>query len=443
MRRATLLALAVLAAACAAAGGTTSPSTPPPVPVAPLAIAPPTAFPGQPDLAAILARSAQAPRNAVALAEIAISEGLREQADLTPNPVAGLSAERIGANRADRTVPKWRFTGRQRVETAGKRAARVSVAEGLVADAAVRADRERILVAEASALLYVRIFAGERRLHLLKGRAEAARALLSLMESRRAAGRAREDEVPPLRAKVAEWTAAAAEEEAALAEDRRALEGLLGLPPGAIRSLTGTLPRVDWLPGAGAGSVPLADNPELRALESTRVVAAARVRQAETLAWPDVDVMAMGEDEEMSDGHGGATNDRMVGLGVEVPLPLFDRNQGNIAAARAEERKVEAAVREAEARLRSEYDGLAASATALGAARQALFAEALPARERARDLAEASRNVGRTDAGPEVEARIEVLDLRLRVVDLDARIAERTVRALALLGRPPEEWARR
>ncbi len=440
MRRAALVALAALAAACAAPGGADSaPAAPVPAAVPAPAVVQPIA--ARPDLAMVLAASASAPRNAVALAEIAVNEGLREQAGLTPNPVVGLSAERLFENRADRGVPKWRLSGRQRIETAGKRAARVEVAEGLVADAGVRAERERILVAEAAALLWIRIRAGERRAALLREQAGASGELLALAERRRAAGRAREDDLPPLRAKVAEWTASAAEEEAALAEDRRVLEGLLGWPDGAIQGVDGEMPGAGSLPAAGGEGAFLATNPEMRALASARTVAAARTRQAETLAWPDVDVMAMAEDDE--EGMEGTRHDHKVGLGFEVPLPLFDRNQGNIAAARAEERRAEAAIREAEARLRAEYDGLAASLATLGEARRALAGEALPARERARTLAAAARDAGRTDAQPEVEARVDVLEVRLAVLDLDARIAERAARALALLGRPPEEWVRR
>jgi cobalt-zinc-cadmium efflux system outer membrane protein len=186
-----------------------------------------------------------------------------------------------------------------------------------------------------------------------------------------------------------------------------------------------------------AGAAPLARNPEFAALAAARTVAAAQVRHEEAKAWPDVTVSLGAENEDME----GRGPDWMGMVGVQVPLPLFDRNQGAIAAAEAEARRAAEELKAAEARLAAEYEGLRGSAAALETSRRMLATEAIPAREREQSLAEAAARGGRTDLAPALMARLGVIELREKLLETEIAVAEKVARGLAILGRPPAEWA--
>ncbi|MCU0725818.1 MAG: TolC family protein [Planctomycetes bacterium] len=434
MRPGALLLLgSVLLCAC-----TTAPDRAP-APVAPVVAAVPAAdqrpaFPAAPGLAEVLARAVQAPRAEASLVEAEVERGGLLQASLPPNPEFSTSAERLGMNMADRLVPRWRAEGMQRIETAGKRGARVAAAEGRVRSSEARAREARIAVAGDAALLHQRLLALAARLAIRTERVAATAELLALRERQFAAGRTGESEIPPLRALLGERRAEVLEDRAELAGALRALEGLLALAPGTVTGASGRLLAVADLPPGRDG---IAGNPEVLRLRAERAAAAARVSSEEAKAIPDVTVALGVENEEI----GRRGHDFMGMAGVTMPLPLFDRNQGAIAAARAEVRRTEVMLREAEARALAEVEGLSSTAEELAASRRTLASEALPARERVLSLAEAAARGGRTDLVPAIEGRLAVLDLREAIIERDLAVAEKLVRLLAVRGVPPEEWA--
>jgi cobalt-zinc-cadmium efflux system outer membrane protein len=425
-----------LLAACAAtpergpAPAPASASRPAPLPATPTE----APFPAAPGLAEVLARAAEAPRTEAAALVVEVERGGREQAALPPNPELSTSGERLGSNMANRLVPRWRTEAMQRIETAGKRGARVAAAEGRIRTSEAMARAERLAVAKEAALLHQRVIALSALLALRTERASATAELLALRERQFVSGRAGEAEVPPLRARLGERKAAVLEDRAEIAATLRDLEGLLALPPGSVSGASGPLLDVAVLPAGGEG---VADNPETTVLRAERTTAAARLESEEAKAIPDVTVSVGVENEEI----GRRGTDFMGMVGVSMPLPLFDRNQGAIAAARAEVRRAEVLLREAEARALAAEQGLLRAAEELTASRRVLASEALPARERELALAEAAARGGRTDLAPAIEARLAVLDLREALVERDLAIAEMLVRLLALRGLEPEEWA--
>ena len=148
------------------------------------------------------------------------------------------------------------------------------------------------------------------------------------------------------------------------------------------------------------------------------------MKSEEAKAWPDVTV-SLGVESEDMDTRG---NDWMGMAGVQVPLPLFDRNQGGISAARAEVHRAAEELKAAEARLAAEYEGLRTSAVALDASRRALAADAIPARERELALAESAARGGRTDLAPALMAKLGVIELKEKLVETELAIAEKVVR---------------
>ena len=257
-----------------------------------------------------------------------------------PNPAASFTVEKISADRhASGTASGNGFWDRsydtiaavdQLIEIGGKRRARQdSAAAGLKGAEARLADARRLLdqgVTEA----YVGVLLAERSRGVLADSAAALRQEARIAEVRQRAGeisRADQNQIE-IAAERLELDAAGAEAEARKA--RVALEVLLG-----EKEPRGEIDPADGLDALGnvsaeATNAPPAtfSRPDLVAAEAARVKAEADLRVQKAARIPDPTLLAQYE-------HEPPDQPNTVGFGVSFPLPLWNRNGGNIAAARA------------------------------------------------------------------------------------------------------------
>jgi cobalt-zinc-cadmium efflux system outer membrane protein len=272
---------------------------------------------------ALLAAVSGNPELAASGRDIGIAQGLREQASLLRNPT--LSWEQEGTESRNRTTT---LGISQPLELGGKRGARVAVAERGqdVAALSLQARRNQ-LRGEVIAAFYTALRAQERE-RLAQQSVELAQRGVAAAEGRVRAGKA-----PPLEANRAQVQRAEVrlEQERARrerADANQALATLMGL---ASPDFTGvrndgarplpTLPSPDELLRR------LGDSAEMRLAQSRIDEGEAAVRLAKTQRIPDLDV-SLGSQEAIEQGN----RDRIAVIGFSLPLPLFDRNQGNILA---------------------------------------------------------------------------------------------------------------
>jgi cobalt-zinc-cadmium efflux system outer membrane protein len=179
-------------------------------------------------------------------------------------------------------------------------------------------------------------------------------------------------------------------------------------------------------PVAAAAAAPGADHPELVA--GAAAVTAARhdeaAAHAEAVPTPSLQLQGFGT----TDPQGIA-----VTVGVAIPLPVFDRNQGAIARARAQQRAAELDHRATGAELTAEL----AHATAVEAARCSAVArfraDAIDRLPRVRAMAEASYRSGQGGIVELLDALDAITEAHLREIELVAAAleAELDVRAAA------------
>src|SRR6266516_3482950 len=257
-----------------------------------------------------------------------------------PNPAASFSVAKINADRhSSGTASGNGFWDRsydtvaaviQLIEIGGKRRARKdSAAAGLKGAEARLADARRLLdqgVTEAC----VGVLLAERNRGVLADSAAALRQEAGIAEVRQRAGdisRADRNQIE-IAAERLELDAAGAEAEARKA--RVALEVLLGEkePRGEIDPADG-LDALGNVPVEAANAPPATlSRPDLVAAEAARVKAEADLRLQKAARIPDPTLLAQYE-------HEPPYQPNTVGFGVAFPLPLWNRNGGNIAAARA------------------------------------------------------------------------------------------------------------
>ncbi|GAB1616619.1 TolC family protein [Pseudomonas sp. NGC7] len=347
---------------------------------------------------ALSAAFAQNPELAAAGREIGIAEGERRQAGLIPNPQ--LSWEVEDTRRETRTTT---VTLSQPLELGGKRGARIAVAgagqtiaqldlerqrNGLRADvvqafhAALRAQTALELAQQSQALT-------ERGLRVVQGRVTAGQS-------------------SPVEATRAQVQLAQAQAQVRRAASQRsvayqALARLTGSPVARFDRLLAT----DLSPGAAPAAEAL-----LARVEQTAEwrLAAAQVERGEASLGsekaqriPDLTV-SLGSQYSRED------RERVNVVGLSMPLPLFDRNQGNVlvAARRADQaRDLRNAV---ELRLRSETrSALSQWATAMQEV-QAYDRTILPSAQQAVDTATRGFEMGKF-------AFLDVLDAQRTLIE--------------------------
>lgn len=309
---------------------------------------------------------ATAPRLVEARAEIARAEGLARQAGAIPNPTLGVEVENFSGSGPYRGMDFAETTATisQTLELGGKRASRVAAGRAEVEAARRRASQAQAAFAFDLSAAYAEAEASERRLQL----AVEARTLAD--EDARIAGafvrEGREPELRRLQAQAAAQAARAAVEEAQAAR-ATAFANLTALAgaPAPITSIPVSL--LDQEPsGLAATSPNPGAAPGLLAAQAEREAAARRLRVERRRVVPDVSVSVGLRRFEENDSSA-------VVAGLSVPLPLFDRNRGNISAAQADvsaaEARLSAARFEAEAAARSTTARIAATQARLSASR--------------------------------------------------------------------------
>ncbi len=138
-----------------------------------------------------------------------------------------------------------------------------------------------------------------------------------------------------------------------------AVTGISGAAPG---QLEGTLPGADDIHDLhDVKSLAMTSSPELQAARARVARARAQVDRQQAQPIPNLSVM-------FAAGYDQSTNHGMINAQAGLPLPLFNRNDGNVAAAAAElmracqeVRRIELSIESRMARAAQDYEGAAAA----------------------------------------------------------------------------------
>jgi len=298
-------------------------SAPPPVPAVPRPVVMSAAL-GLDDLIRLSLERNPALRQAGL--DIDAAQGRAVQAGLYPNPTVGLNGDEIGKRGGIQTLPLVT----QEIITGGKLRISRAAAERQVDQAFLAQVRQRFTLFTAVRQGYFETLALQRRIEVLE-------------ELIRLADQAHEGAEKLLEAKqIAELDAlpfqverdrlrgeldAARHELAASRRRLAATVGVADLPPTPLLgSLEAPLPGYDFEP---ARTFVLEEHPEIRSARVGVTRAQLALRREEVEPIPNVTVGA-GYQRNFND------NQNEAHYQVGVPLPLFNHNQGNIQAARAE-----------------------------------------------------------------------------------------------------------
>lgn len=355
--------------------------------------------------------------------DIDIAEGEAIQAALRPNPEVSTSLE---DTRRDSRVATAQLG--LPIELGGKRAARMTAADASrnLARADVNVARAQVRAEVIGA--YFAVLIAQERIRLAQASVDLAR-----QGSRVAGRRVEAGKISPVEATKAGVEQANAE--LALEEGRAALhvarDGLLSLWGTAAQpfgEVSGALEALPERPPIESLLQALADSPDVLAAQRVSERLRAQVDVERTLRYPDVTVNV------------GARRNNELGLtqalvGVSIPLPVFNRNQGNLyqALSRADQARDQEQV--LAARLGFELRRASAALVVSRDSAVTLRSAILPAAQQAYDAATRGFEAGKFSFLEVLDSQRTLFQARARYLDLLANAYSAAATIDRILGR--------
>lgn len=386
-----------------------------------------------PPFAQLLEQARSTPRVTVFDADVARARGLAQQARARPNPSVSVYAENFAGDpvRNARDQQQTTFQIDQPIELGGKRSARIAAGEAGIAAANARGLDGRLAYAVELARAYAGVEIADRRIGIVADEVDqatddlkVARALVSTGKEARLRQIQAETDLNTLQVDLER---ARAQKTAALAR-LSALAGVATPFTGVSESL---LDRLEARPPVGP--VDPLQSTAVRAAEAEREAAERQVTVQQRLSIPNVTAQLGLRQLRVASGPA-------VVASVSIPLPFFDRNKGNIAAARAELQGAEA--KAAAARLDAEANSRAALVLVQAADQRAAAAErSLATAQEGYRLARIAYEAGKSPLIELLAARRNLGSARGVVLDaaaarLDARADLARLQGLTITGEP-------
>jgi cobalt-zinc-cadmium efflux system outer membrane protein len=350
------------------------------------------------------------PELAIARLELQAWEGTAQQAGARPNPELGLLVEDTRSASRTTTI-QWR----QSIELGGKRAARVSAAAHGREQAGISLLAKQAELRAAVALAFFELLGAQEQVRLTQASLDLAGKASSIAGKRVQAGK-----VPPLeqtQALVAESGVRAelAQAQSDLRLGRQRLSAFWGPGQAVFDRVDGDAARLPDLPSDRLVGELMAQAPAIRLarLDIARRQALSQGERAKRV--PDLTV-TLGAKRDSALGHTQAI------VGLSMPLPLLDRNQGDLVAALRREDQAREMLKLTRLRLQSEVSG---SLETLGLMRQqvqVLRAEVLPAAQTAYAVAVKGYALGKF-------AFLDVLDAQRTLFQLRQKMLRNTADA--------------
>ena len=288
-----------------------------------------TAFANNPDMAA-------------AQWEIDIAQGGRQQAGLIPNPVASWDAEDTRRNSRTTTVKLS-----QTLELGGKRGARIDVATRAQEAAALTLEQRRNGLRAEVIDGYYGALRAQERLDLAQRSLALAERGLVVANGRVTAGKTSPVEATRAQVQLSEIRLEFNRAQMGLSDAYRRLAASTGAASTDFQAVATQAQAAPALPSPAQLLARLEQTAELRLAELQIVQGEAALGLEKAQRIPDLDV-------SIGSQYDASVRERVNVVGVSMPIPLFNRNQGNVLAASRRADQARDLRNAAELRLRTE-----------------------------------------------------------------------------------------
>ena len=354
--------------------------------------------------------------------ELDATEGDLIQSRVIPNPELAVSME--DTRKASRST-----TGQVNlpIELGGKRAARIGLAERGRELAQAELGSTRAGLRATVIARFFGVLVAQERVRLAEGSVGIASQAADAAGRRVAAGKVAPLEATRARVEQANAELELAEATGALQSARQSLAALWGDSVPRFDKAQGDLDALPSRPAPAALQAALEDSPLLEASRLAAERSRAEVAVQRSRQYPDVTVsLGAKRDNE--------ANRNMAVLGVAIPLPLFDRNQGNLYAALRRADGAQDAHAATRVRLQGELQQASTQLSVSRAAAQTLQASVLPAAEQAYAAASRGFEAGKFNFLDVLDAQRTLFQARIRYLDVLARTYDAAATIDRILG---------
>ncbi len=267
--------------------------------------------------------------------EIRAAKARQQQVGLYPNPSVGYTGDEIRGGSVG--GGKQGFFVQQTIVTAGKlgKSREVFGAEAKLAE--IEAEEQRTRVETAVKMAFLRVLAAQEWLDARRDLAKIAENAAQTRKELMNTGQADESEVLEAEVEAQRMRMAARMQENTLREEWRSLAAVIGQPGLPLATVTGDLER-GWpeLNEEEAVETIAKQSPAVQIAETATGRAQALLARAQREPIPDIQIRAGMEYNHETLGSVPFAKGWEGLAEASVEIPLFNRNQGNIAAARAD-----------------------------------------------------------------------------------------------------------
>jgi cobalt-zinc-cadmium efflux system outer membrane protein len=272
--------------------------------------------------------------------EIRAAKARQQQAGLYPNPIVGYTGDEIRGGSVG--GGKQGFFVQQTIVTGGKLASSREVFGKEAKLAELEAQEQRIRVESAVKMAFLRVLAAQE---LLDARRDVAKIAQDAAETQRRlmnTGQADETEVLEAEVEAQRMRMAARMQENTLREEWRSLAAVIGRPEMPLATVAGDLEK-DWpeLNEEAAVDAIAKESPAVQIADAAAARAQAELTRAKREPIPDIQVRGGMEYNHETLGSVPFAKGWEGIAEVGMQIPIFNRNQGNLAAARADIERVD------------------------------------------------------------------------------------------------------
>lgn len=268
--------------------------------------------------------------------DVRAAEALVLQAGLPQNPQLELEIEEYDRNGQGFDSAEGTLALAQIIQLGGKRRWRARVAEAAGELAGWDYESKRLDVFTATSGRFVEVVAAQRRLDLMRSMVGLAEETSRAVTERVNAGREPRLQASKAEAELEVARIAVVQAGNELDVARRKLAAMWGADQPRFEKADGDLDAVpESVPDRGGVEALLPRNPDLARWDTEIRLRHAALSSAKAGRVPDVKA-AVGYQQYQED------DSNALAFGIGVPLPLFDRNQGNVAAEQQRLRRAEA-----------------------------------------------------------------------------------------------------
>ncbi|MDR6576432.1 TolC family protein [Pseudomonas extremaustralis] len=362
------------------------------------------------------------PELAAARWEIGIAEGARQQAGLIPNPVASWDAE--DTRRSTRTTS---VKLSQTLELGGKRGARIDVATRAQDAAALSLEQRRNGLRADVIEGYYGALRAQERLDLAQRSLALAERGLVVANGRVAAGKSSPVEATRAQVQLSEIRLEFNRAQMGLTDAYRRLAASTGSAATDFQAVATQGPATPPLPSAAHLLARLEQTAELRLAELQILQGEASIGLEKAQRIPDLDV-------SIGSQYDASARERVNLVGVSMPIPLFNRNQGNVLAATRRADQARDQRNAAELRLRTETRQALDQWQTANTEVRAFNQQILPAAQSAVDAATRGFEMGKFNFLDVLDAQRTLIAARTQYLTATAQATEAWVRIERIYG---------